>query len=135
MIEDYEGFQAWLQEQMGQLAQRVGKRVPSSSCRVEQHQRGGTVLIGISALASPACESLDLFVELREPEVGESQVGGVMEVTADLVVGGSGDILAEMGATRILLNGRGSEAAGGALRKFLFGQQEMLVRKLMELSR
>ena len=79
-----------LRDELEDVSRRVLGHVPNSTCNIRKHQRGTTVHLCASFLASQDAETLDLCAEV-------SPRGSSGQIAVDLVVGGAGDVLAEIG--------------------------------------
>jgi hypothetical protein len=100
------------------LIAQIPSRVPSALGSVSEHVVHGVDMVCASFLKSKTADTLDLCVEVEEKD-------GQVSVFADLVRGGSGEILSEM--TRIVISmDSDMETAVNLLEQYLRNQEDAI---------
>ena len=127
MTTHHEGFESWLAQRFRDLASRVRQDVRGASCNVSQRVQGAQTHFCASALATPSSEALDLCVEVHD-----ARDGGGTVVSADLVVGGTGDVLATLAPISLSPGEYREGSIPMAIVEFVDAQETHIVWRLHE---
>jgi hypothetical protein len=117
-----EAITAQVKQVLTQLVSQVAPRVPSTRGSVSENLVRGIPTVCASFLTSPEADTVDLCVEI------EAVAGGV-SVSADVVRGGTGEILSEMTQVTIF-EGQNTEVAVRTLEEYVRDQSDVIVRAL-----
>lgn len=112
-----------IKHSLGMLRSRIKVLVPTALCHIAETAGHDARQIYASFLKTPQDDTLDLCILLRS-------AGTTCVVSGDLVKGGSGDVLSEMGPMTISEQGEETEPFEQRICQYILEQEGTLVQEL-----
>ena len=114
---------AYARQLLTGLTARVLARVPSALGNVSDNVVRGNVLVCSSFMSTRSANTVDLCIEIEVAEVANT-------VSADLVRGGSGEIISEMTPVTVIRDGVQTQVLG-ALDQYVRDMEDKIVALLI----